>query len=624
MAIEFLSKVLTSYKADVSDHVAGLKKLKGAELERAKETIAANEKIKGSLEDQVKSIGKVSVAVGGIVAAFAGARAAMNSYAEHSRNTAAATGVNMDRLRAATKGLKSDTELLADAARLNNGVFKLTTDQMMVAEQAMLQFTRRGIDNAKAHDAILQAVTALKIDGLKDLGVFVDMTGLKMENEADRGKILERVLQSLTGASNEFARSQLSAAENVQATGVKMENAIDRLKNNVGKGVNDVVLGIESMGKSVARWWGGPKGEDTLAHHIENNVLPYLRQMSMLSNAFKTGDQYVILRTAAQIRSDAGLANDPKIDMALYGAQYKTTRLETPKTETLRAATGSAARAAMTAAQALAQFARSSTEEDGTGIYGGALGAPGGLGSAASSPDDIFGAGITKRLALEAQRRGWAAKALEEQEEKDPKKRFWGGLDLESEKGKEDRAKKSSFMEQTFGPIDQFNTYKAAWEGFTGAVTAGYSAMVDGTMSFGKAFRLSVAQALKATGAQMLIESLKEAAYGTAALFTPGGQAAAAGHFKSSAMFLAGSVAAGVAARGLGGSGAAAAGGAAPGGAGSGAPGPRPANSNSSGGSSIVYVIGDPFDTEVDPRRRQANAERVLQRVAGNRAGGQY
>jgi hypothetical protein len=141
---DLISNVLTSYKADVSDHVAALKKLKGEERERAKETIEHNEKVKSSLEDQIKSIAKVSAAdrwhrwrVHGRPLGNEQLRRARQADIGRVRR-------QHRRLATATKGLKTEHELLADAARLNNGAFKLTTEQMAIAEQAMIQYTRRG------------------------------------------------------------------------------------------------------------------------------------------------------------------------------------------------------------------------------------------------------------------------------------------------------------------------------------------------------------------------------------------------------------------------------------------------------------------------------------------------
>lgn len=607
--IDQISKVLTEYKADVSDHVAGLKKLKGEERKRAEETIAANEKVSASLENQIKTLGKVSMAIAGVVGGFMAARSALNSYAENAKLSAAAAGVSIDNLVSATKGLRTEQELLADAAKMNNGAIRLTSEQMAIAERAILQYTRRGHDSAKAHDAILQAVTALKIDGLKDLGVFVDMTGLKMEDQADRGKILQRILESLTGASNEFAKSQRTASEDIQASSVRIENAIDRLKNNVGKGVGYAAGVVEEMGQRVAKWWGGPQGEDTLSHHITYNVIPYLMRLQALSAALGSSDQYVRLQGLAQYRADLGMQNDPKVDMALHGAQYKTTRLESEtKTTEPPKSSNAAAVAAMTAAQALARFANASVaNENGFGIGDASallgranVGEGLGVGSAAGY-GSVFGAdttGVLSGTINARQTQNWRAELA-------------------------NRAKqRTSMLESTIGPLSQFDAYKQAWEGLTSAVTAGYSAMVDGSMSFGKAFKQSIAEALKSTGAMMMIEALKETAAGFASLaLGPIGGVSAAGHFKAAGLYAAGAVAAGVAARGLGGGGGGASAG---GGATGGAPARAPSASEAAPQSSIVYVVGDPHDTETNPRRRQNNARRIVAEVTKNAAGGSY
>lgn len=592
-----ISTILTQYRADASDHIAELKKLKGAEAERAKETIAAHEKVKSSLDDQLKSIGKVSLAIAGVAGAFVAARGAMNAYAENAKLTAASAGVSIDRLAEATKGLKTEHELLTDAARLNNGAIKLNTEQMVIAEQAMIQFTRRGIDNAKAHDAVLQAVTALKVDGLKDLGVFVDMTGLSMEKEADRGKILQRVFGELTKASSDFANSNLTDAEKIEANANRITNAIDRLKVNAGKGVSAGIGAVESAARGVGKgieWMGGITHWDRDAY----NSLPSAVYADAAAKAKLDMERLAALRSG-----------DPAQLAALgYGTplsgSYTTARLEPTKPGA--ASSGSAAaQAAITAAQALARFANASVADSGIGqSLGGAttLGGMNTLGGAAGM-DSVLGANITaaNENALSGKlTANWKDKVAGYQKTR------------------------QTFMESTFGPLDQFDGYKQAFDGFTGAVTAGYGAMVDGSMSFGKAFKQAVAQALKASGSQMLIESLKEAAYGVKDLAFGNG-AGALLHFKSAAMFGAGAVAAGIAANQLGGGGSGGAAGGGGGGAGGGAPAaPRPAQ-NENAGQSIVYVVGDPFDTEANPRRRQNNAKRILDEVGMRSSmGGSY
>ena len=176
------------------------------------------------------------------------------------------------------------------------------------------------------------------------------------------------------------------------------------------------------------------------------------------------------------------------------------------------------------------------------------------------------------------------------------------------------RANHQSFMEQKFGPVGQFDAYATAFQGFSGAVVSGYDAMVDGTMSFGAAFKKSIAGALKALGGQMLVESLKETAYGVAAIASGYGFAAAAPHFKSAALFGAAAVAAGVAAHGLGGGGGSTASASAP-------------NVGSSGASSslgqattqTIIVYGDAL-AENSPRGQQVLAKKIIQKALGSTA----
>ena len=71
----------------------------------------------------------------------------------------------------------------------------------------------------------------------------------------------------------------------------------------------------------------------------------------------------------------------------------------------------------------------------------------------------------------------------------------------------------------------------------------------------GESVSVAVGEALKAIALQAGVEAIMETARGTAKLFTPGGQAAAAGHFKAAAFFGAAAVAAGSAGSALSASG---------------------------------------------------------------------
>ena len=71
----------------------------------------------------------------------------------------------------------------------------------------------------------------------------------------------------------------------------------------------------------------------------------------------------------------------------------------------------------------------------------------------------------------------------------------------------------------------------------------------------GESMAAAVGEALKAIALQAGVEAIMQTAKGTAALFTPGGQAAASGHFQAAALFGAAAVAAGTAGAALSASG---------------------------------------------------------------------
>jgi len=88
---------------------------------------------------------------------------------------------------------------------------------------------------------------------------------------------------------------------------------------------------------------------------------------------------------------------------------------------------------------------------------------------------------------------------------------------------------------------------------FTASYGAGLAEAAYQSLLFGESFTASVGQMLVALGQQAAVQSLIEAAKGTAALFMPGMQAQAAGFFKSSAMFAGAAAVAGVTGKAMGG-----------------------------------------------------------------------
>ncbi len=111
-----------------------------------------------------------------------------------------------------------------------------------------------------------------------------------------------------------------------------------------------------------------------------------------------------------------------------------------------------------------------------------------------------------------------------------------------------------SKLSKVFGPVGDFDIYKEAFKSLEGAVSGAMGAWIDGSMSAGQAFKRFIGEALKALASQMLVESLKHAAYALGSLAF-GDLAGAARHGAAAAEFAAGAVIAGVAAKEMGGAG---------------------------------------------------------------------
>lgn len=187
-------------------------------------------------------------------------------------------------------------------------------------------------------------------------------------------------------------------------------------------------------------------------------------------------------------------------------------------------------------------------------------------------------------------------------------------------------AKRKNLLESSFGKIDEINAYKTAFDGLSGAVTAGMDAWISGSESAGIAIKKFVGSYLAGLASQMAIEALKYEAYAIASL-VPGpffNPAAAAGYATTGALFAAGAVAAGVAAAAAGGGGGVApkgGGGASGGTGGGGRPDGGSVNSPGMGdtrerSNKTVVIFGDPF-AEGSPRMRREQAARAIRRAGG-------
>lgn len=181
---------------------------------------------------------------------------------------------------------------------------------------------------------------------------------------------------------------------------------------------------------------------------------------------------------------------------------------------------------------------------------------------------------------------------------------------------------RKSRIESMFGSLDEINGYKTAFEGLTGAVTAGMQAWISGSESAGTAVRKFLGDYLSGVASQMAIEALKEGAAAIASIawydYT-----GAAMHAKAAAAYVAGAAAAAVAARALGGGGSGGGASSSAGGGGSGGGGvslaaQREQQREAMAGrqTNVTIVMGDASDDST-PRMRRLKADRLWERARG-------
>mgnify|MGYP006915316933 CR=1 FL=1 len=115
---------------------------------------------------------------------------------------------------------------------------------------------------------------------------------------------------------------------------------------------------------------------------------------------------------------------------------------------------------------------------------------------------------------------------------------------------------RKSKLEAIFGPLSDFNAYAAGFDLLKGSVESAFGAWVDGSKSAAEAAKAFAGSTLKTIAMTLLAESIKNTAYGAAALFNPVTAAEAPGYFAAAAKYAGAAVLVGGLARQLGGGGA--------------------------------------------------------------------
>ena len=599
--LDFTSKILTEYKADISDHKAKIKQLTGAQKELAKAELDAAEARNKQLEDQKAGLGKLALAAGAAFAAIKVGQAGLAEYARFADLSARVSGDTLAKLKEASGGLRTEMDLLTFAAKTNHGAFKLNVEQQELTLKAMRALGKQGYEAEKVFEAVTTAVSEAKTDALEPFGISIDVAGTK----ADKFKA---IMQALSGTVADAGGDLNAQSDDAKRLGVQWDDAMSKIKRAIG-GIVNALGPLFSLVADVAGLIG------TVVDKL-GSVVSVLLQPIKLPGQVSLGtiiaEQMAAAGERRRISQQAGDYESSRVgpDLA-YSSEYDP-----------RMGANAALRQRVITEAWVDRVKKAYDAGYGRGASGGGRGGGGrgyrpgdfssgfasdGLGSPGSFDlgigsginvggtfDTSLGAGILDSYGDPGQLQGIinAGGAA-------------GGASASNSN--------EGALAKMFGPLSDFDAYASGFELLRGAVTSAFQAWMDGSKSIGAAVKGAISAMIGAKAVDMLAESLRHGAYAIGSLAF-GDVKGAAMHGTAAVKFAAGAVGLGVLAKTLGGGGgsttaAGASGGAAPTGGAS--------ASQQTSSRPITILLGDEYGAD-SPRRRQQRAALAIE--AGKRA----
>lgn len=609
--LDFTSRVLTEYRADISDHKAKVRELSGEQKLLAEQELAAAKARNAALEDHMSTLTKVGLAIGAVAAAYEVAKKSFEQYAEYQKEAAASAKFDIDQLAEAAGGLKDDLELMTFAAKTSAGVFHLNQSQMETFQQAIRAYTKDGHDATEVTEAWTEALISGRTKGLKAIGVEIDETHSKTAK-------FNELIKAAQGEIRKYGGDLDVAGDDVRRAGVAWSDSLDHVKERIGALVVALAPLIELLSRAVGiiaalvppNWQDAKaKGNVLLDAGAAAAGLETQAHRDLVAQYLASGVGGV--GTALQARASEVNASSAEtmVDTVSYLVTSTTADLvgrvraarERHRSNVDRTLDDQAAAELRDWQAQQAERARlnglsiGAAAPDALSAFGDQLSS--GFGSLSGYSQFM---GASDRLAASAYHTNYSRTG--------------------AQRGAAAGAAPQKWLEGVFGKLSEFDAYKNAIQGLTGALDAGYKAWASGSESAGAAFKKAIGSAIAGMGSNMFVHSLEQGALAIADLAV-GNVAGAAIHGEAAAAFLAGSIAAGAISRQFGGDSA----GAPRAGAGGGAP----SVIGSGGGAQpkqnapITIVLGDEFAQDT-AYRRQSRAFSALQQAkkAGGDAGG--
>ncbi len=616
------STVIIDYKANIDDAKTKVKELSGEQKKAAQEELKGLEAVGKGYDDKLKLLGKVAIAGGVFMAGLKVGFDGLELAGKRADLQAQIAGLSLDGFRKATRGMVADTELLTMAAAANQGQFKLSQEEMESVTAAAVALGEHGLHSAaEASDAFTQALVTGRTKGLKEFGIQIDdnLSPLQKHNA---------IIAEAAKLHDELGNAELDASDKMGVAKNSFANSMDEIKISMGRiveGMIPLVSMVAKLGEKAAGlvgtivdgWTGlsalargdrkgffeafGRDPDSTTGGAAANDNWSQAGARGQNESDFITGGLYGSRGSNALTgQGSRAVVGDDSLAQMLKARDEAAKKLRELGGTPEKAPSESDIESARKAASDRAAIAiLHHVKFEGTG--------------AAGSTSDSLGA-TAEHLGTYGMPGEDATSSENLQKLLDARNKL--STDSWNERLGKEQASDRSFLEKTFGKPEEFELYKSAFEGLTGAVSTGFDAWLSGSDSAGEAVKKFLATYLKQTATHAAVEGLVEVAHGIGSLASYNYPAAAL-HFAAAAKWGLVAVAAGAGAVALGSQSGSAAGGAK-------GSAPKGGGGSSSGGSGsqAIIVYGDSFADD-GPRARQVKAKQLVEKALGSTQAGE-
>jgi hypothetical protein len=644
--LQQIATTLAVLKADTSQYREEMRRVTGAEREAVKAQLAAAEARNKSLQKWAEGLTKINVVLSAVTKAIQAGAEAYKVYEKHATLAIASNKYSLEALRVASKGLRTDMELLTLAAKAQNTTFKLGQGELELALQAMQAFERQGQDSAKVFEVVGKAITEGTVEPLKEFGVVVE--GAKTPAEKYR-----QLMNELRKVAHGVAGAQDTATESFRKQGVEYRNAMDQINIAIGKMVvslgplisnlasvasvvGDIIsaipegmLGALAAGGAAAygarrfgiaksmggAGWAGAAiaGGTYLGEFVGGGIAGYLyddeinankkRYAEAVAKRADIEEKMAVTQASIEAQFEAAVLKSAMIDVKILKADIalmeKTLQLNGVKVGKQKPGRPAPKSIEMEAEDSPQAMLRNAMERHQWNEAMRAVDAV--IARGTRGPTDVALEGTRKIFGgTVEENRKWAA-------EQDRLREMRAGLDRQAEK--------ESIVESIFGPLDEYDLYAEKMQtlgdavgAFSGALTAGFDAWVSGSKSASEAIKGLFGDTVNALARSMFAHAIEHGAAAIGSLAIQDYRGAAL-HGKAAAAYAAGAITVGAIARQLNKDGGGA-------GVGAGAPSVIGPASGGSGerGSNTTIIIGDSLADD-SPRWRQKRVNDMLRRA---------